>query len=113
MTQMMPTDGTSFSQLDITEGFGDNERLRPEDWIATVPLNKTVPNGQAMGLPRFDASDGEIYELAARLSQLREAVAIPNDGVYCPICHVANIQLAKLNAPCPKCGRPLLRFGWD
>jgi hypothetical protein len=113
VTQMMPTDRTSFSQLDITESFGDNERLKPEDWIRTVALNKTTPNRQAMGLPRFDATDAEIYELASRLSQLRKAIAIPNDGVYCPVCHIANIQLAKLRTPCLKCGRPLLRFGWD
>ncbi len=113
MTQMIPTDPISFSQLDITESFGDNARLKPEDWISTVPLNKTTPNGQAMGLPSIDASDEEVYQAASKLSQLREPIRIPSDGVYCPICHIANIDLAKLRTPCPKCGRALLKFGWD
>jgi len=113
MAQMMPTDQISFSQLDITETFGDNERLKPEDWIPTVPLSKTTPNAQAMGLPPVDASDAEIYEVAERLSQIRESIPIPDDGVYCPVCHLANTQLVKLRTPCPKCGRALLKFGWD
>lgn len=29
----------TYSQTDITEAFGDNVRLGPDDWIATVPLN--------------------------------------------------------------------------
>ena len=51
--------------------------------------------------------------VASKLSQVRESIPIPNDGVYCPICHIANIELAKLRTPCPKCGRALLKFGWD
>src|SRR5947207_11258864 len=101
-TQMMPPGQISYRQLDITETVGDNERLKPEEWISTVPLNKTTPNGQASGLPPVDASDEEVYAAAARMSQIRESISIPNDGVYCPICHIANIQLAKLRTPCPK-----------
>jgi len=112
-SQAMPPDQISFSQLDITERFGDNARLKPEDWISTVPLNKSTPKGKAMGLPPVDASDKEVYEVASKLSRLRESISIPNDGVYCPICHIANIELAKLGTPCPKCGRALLKFGWD
>jgi hypothetical protein len=112
-TQLMPPGQISFSQLDITESFGDNLRLKPEDWISTVPLNKTTPNGQTSGLPPVDASDGAVYEFASRLSLFRESIPIPSDGVYCPICHIANIELSKLRTPCPKCGRALLKFGWD
>lgn len=109
----MPPGSISYSQLDITEGFGDNLRLKPQDWVPTVPLNKTTPNAQDTGLPPVGANDEVAYEFASRLSQLREAIPIPNDGVYCPICHVANIELAKLRTPCPTCGRALLKFGWD
>ena len=112
-TQMMPPGQISYSQLDITETFGDNERLKPEDWISTVPLNKMTPDGQASGLPPVEASDEEVYTVAARMSQIRESIPISSDGVYCPVCHIANTQLAKLHTPCPKCGRPLLKFGWD
>ena len=111
--QKMPPGQISFSQLDFTESFGDNLRLKPEDWIATTPLNRTIPSGQASGLPPVDASDEVVYAVASRLSQIRESIPIPNDGVYCPNCHIANIQLAKLRTPCPKCGRALLKFGWD
>lgn len=112
-TQMMPPGQISYSQLDITETFGDNKRLKPEDWISTVPLSKMTPNGQASGLPPANANDQEIYAVAAGMSQIRESIPIPSDGVYCPVCHIANTQLAKLRTPCPKCGRPLLKFGWD
>ena len=111
--QIMPSNQISFSQLDITERFDDNARLKPEEWISTVPLNTTTRDGQAMGLPSVDASEEDVYEVASKLSQLRESIPIPNDGVYCPICHIANIDLAKLRTPCPKCGRALLKFGWD
>jgi hypothetical protein len=110
-TQMMPPSEISFSQLDITEQFGDNLRLKPEDWIATVPLNKSAKNTK--GLPPLNASADEIYNAGAKLSKLRESIKIPSDGVYCPVCHIANTQLTKLHTPCPKCGRPLLKFGWD
>jgi len=112
-TKMMPTDQMSYSQLDITDSFGDNEGLSSDDWISTVALNCTTPSGHAMGLPPLDASEEETYQVASKLSQMRESIPIPNDGVYCPICHIANVQLAKLRTPCPKCGRPLLKFGWD
>ena len=101
----------SYSQLDITERFDDHLRLKPEDWIATVPLNRSVPTGK--GLPPVDAGADEVYKAADTLSRFRESIRIPSDGVYCPICHIANTQLAKLRTPCPKCGRPLLKFGWD
>jgi hypothetical protein len=111
--QKMPPGQLSYSQLDVTESFGDNQRLKPHEWISTVPLNKTVPNGQANGLPPANASDEQVYTVGARMSQMRESISLPSDGVYCPVCHIANTQLAKLRTPCPKCGRPLLKFGWD
>lgn len=111
--QFLPTDEISFSQLDITESFGDNERLKPDEWISTVPLNQTVSNGQSSGLPPTDATDDEIYAVAERMSRIRESILISGDGIYCPVCHIANTQLAKLRTPCPKCGRPLLKFGWE
>ena len=110
---MAPAEPILYRQLDITESFDDNLGLTPDEWISTFPLNKTTPNGRAMGLPSADASEEEIYEVASKLSQVRESIPIPNDGVYCPICHIANIDLAKLRTPCPKCGRALLKFGWD
>jgi hypothetical protein len=109
--QTMDPNAISFSQLDITERFDDHLNLKPEDWIATIPLNKSSPNTKE--LPPLDATADEIYRSGARLSQLRESIAVPNDGVYCPVCHIANTQLAKLRTPCPKCRRPLLKFGWD
>jgi hypothetical protein len=109
--QTIPPGEISYSQLDITENFGDNLRLKPEDWIETLPLNKRVPNG--LGLPPVDASEEVVYEAASRLSRFRESIVLPNDGVYCPVCHIANIQLTRLHSPCPKCGRALLQFGWD
>ena len=105
-TQMVPPGELSYSQLDITERFDDNLHLKPTDWISTVRLIKSVPDGK--GLPPVDASADEIYKAAERLSQFREAFAIPNDGVYCPVCHIAKTQSAKLHTPCPKCGRGLL-----
>jgi hypothetical protein len=111
--QMVPPQQFSFSQVDITERFGDHLSLGGDDWISTSPLNATIPNPQAQGLPPNGASADETYAAADRLSKLRESIPIANDGVYCPVCHVANITLARLRTPCPKCGRPLLKFGWD
>ena len=109
--QTLPPGEISYSQLDITERFDDHLRLKPDDWIQTIPLNQSVPNGK--GLPPVTASEDEIYRAGELLSKLRESISIPNDGVYCPVCHIANTQLTKLRTPCPKCRRPLLKFGWD
>jgi exosome complex RNA-binding protein Csl4 len=103
----------SYSQVDITEQFGDNERLKPEDWIETVAINKSARDPEKVGLPSLTASADDVYRIAAKLSKLREQIPIPNDGVYCPVCHIANIDIKKLNTACPKCGRNLLKFGWD
>jgi hypothetical protein len=109
----LPADQISFSQLDITEDFGDDARLEPDDWIATVPLNTMVPNPETSGLPAVGAADDDVFKVASRLSFIREFIGARGDGVYCPVCHIANTQAAKLRTPCPHCGRALLMFGWD
>jgi hypothetical protein len=111
--QSLPPQQNLFSQVDTTQRFVDNLSLDAEDWIETIPLNSVVPDGQTMGLPAVGASEDEVYSAASKLSRIRESLQIPNDGVYCPICHVANVNLAHLRTPCPKCGRELLKFGWD
>ncbi len=103
----------SYSQVDATERFGDDKGLGPDDWIATTPLNAAAEDPASMGLPPRGASDDEVYRVASGLSTLRESIPIPTDGVYCPICHIANVDLGKLRKPCPKCSRELLKFGWD
>ena len=103
----------TFSLVDSTERFDDNLRLGPEDWIPTLPLNVSIKNPETMGLPLPGADDDEVYRIASELSVLRESIPIPNDGVYCPVCHIANIDLGKLRSPCPRCERALLKFGWD
>ena len=109
--QTLPPGDIGYSQLDITERFDDHLRLKPEDWIQTIPLNQSVPNGR--GLPPTTATADEIHKVGDEMSKIRESISIPNDGVYCPVCHIANTQLTKLRTPCPKCARPLLKFGWD
>jgi len=100
----------SFSQVDITDRFGDDQEVGP---VATTPLNATIDDPESLGLPPQNADDEEVYRVAARLSALHESVPIPNDGVYCPVCHIANVDLQRLRMPCPQCRRPLLQFGWD
>ncbi len=102
-----------YSQVNITETFGDDQRLGPEEWIRTVPLNARAADPQSMGLPPAGAPADEVYRIASKLSELRESIPIPNDGVYCPVCHVANVNIDHLRTPCHQCGRPLLKFGWD
>ena len=112
-----PSGPPSYSQVDITNGFDDNLRLGPEDWIETLPLNQRLEdsgkNPQEWGLSAVGVGEDEVYEVAARLSSLRERMPFPDEGVYCPICHIANTQIARLRTPCPRCGRPLLQFGWN
>jgi hypothetical protein len=111
--QVVPVQDLKFSQVDTTERFGDNLDLGADDWIATSPLNSEIPNPECMGLPPRGASENDVYSTASRLSRVRDLVQLPDDGVYCPICHIANVDLLRLGTPCPKCGRQLLRFGWD
>ena len=111
--EMVPVTDLSFSQVDITERFGDDAALESSDWIETKPLNLEIPNPEQVGLPKVAANDDEVYSTAALLSSIRDLAQIPRDGVYCPVCHIANVELSRLGTPCPKCGRRLLRFGWD
>jgi len=110
--QPLPMGAIGFTQLDITEGVGDNRLLTENDWVPTSALNEITPDPHAHGLPPRGASDEAVYEAAARLSRVREIFSVATDGVYCPTCHVANTSLSRLRTPCPKCGRPLLRFDW-
>ena len=103
----------SYTQVDITERFGDNLSLGADDWIKTIPLYTSDPDAESMGLPPIGATEGEVYAIASKLSSLRESMEIVNDGVYCPTCHIANVDLSRLRTPCPKCGKELLKFGWD
>ena len=111
--QKAPVPAMMYSQVDITEAFGDNERLGPNDWLATVPLNATTADPESMGLPPVGADVDEVHRVASELSELRESIPVPSDGVYCPVCHIANANLGRLRTPCPQCSRPLLKFGWD
>ena len=111
--EKLPIESMSYSQVDITEAFGDDQRLGPDEWVATTPLNATTENPESMGLPPVGAGADEVYRVASKLSELRESIPIPNDGVYCPVCHIANVDLRRLRMPCPQCGLGLLKFGWD
>ena len=102
----------NFTQVDITETFDDHLTLSNDDWIDTLPLNSFM-SGAPGNLPPADASDDEVYRIASGLSQIRETFNLPDDGVYCPVCHIANVNINNLRTPCPKCNRPLLAFGWN
>jgi len=101
-----------YSQVDMTERFDDDLELEPDDWIETTPINRSDPDPESVGLPSLGADDEEVYRIAVALSAIRESLPLDRDGVYCPICHIANIDRGKLRTPCPKCGRGLLQFGW-
>ena len=107
----------SFLQTDVTKSSEDNRSPGPNDWIETTPINASVPEAQRpRGLPPLDATEDQIYQIADRGSRLRESLRrsdqLSSDGVYCPICHIANTQLSLLRKPCPRCGRELLLFDW-
>src|SRR4030095_5509728 len=108
-----PAKAIGFSQVDTTERFGDDLSLDADDWIETVALNSVVSDAESMGLPAIDASEEDVYAIAAQLSSMRESIEIPNDGVYCPTCHIANVNLSLLRTPCPKCGKEMLKFWCD
>jgi hypothetical protein len=103
----------NFTQVDLTERFGDNLSLSKEDWIETFPINGMGPGVNLSGLPTVDAGDDDIHRIASKLSEIREGFQLQTDGVYCPVCHIANIDYDNLRTPCPKCSRPLLAFDWN
>ncbi len=107
---MLPSGEISYTVVDITETFGDNLSLGKEDWVTTTPLIKLLGVDHQKGLPSVDACDGEIYAIAVGLSEIREEFQIATDGVYCPVCHIANVDKEKLRMPCPKCARELRLF---
>ncbi len=111
--ESIATEKISYSQLDITDRFGDDCSLKADEWICTRPLNEYLGDRRSSELPSLGANAQEVYKIALGMSEMREYISIPNDGVYCPICHIANIDRRKLRTPCPKCGRELLLFGWD
>jgi hypothetical protein len=111
--EMVPVKDLNFSQVDITDRLADNIALNTSDWIPTSPLNREIPNPEQVGLPRLAADDDEVYAIASRLSGIRDLVQVPDDGVYCPVCHIANVDITRLGMACPQCGRGLLRFGWN
>jgi hypothetical protein len=111
VVQMAPQDIT-YSQVDITETFDDHLRLSPWEWVETVPLNLMIDRPESQKLPSKTASPEEIYQIAQKLSAIRETFPIETDDVYCPVCHIANTDLGRLKTPCPRCSRELLKFGW-
>ncbi len=108
-----PPQDILYTQLDVTEGFDDDRQLNPDDWIRTESLNGMTDDRETAGLPAKGADENEVYNIASNLSEIRESIELPNDGVYCPVCHIANVNLALLRHPCPQCDRDLLQFGWD
>ena len=102
-----------FTQLDITDDFGPPAGASRDTWIDTVAINTRTDAGGKSGLPPADATEDEVYEAAPRMSAIREEIGVEGDGVYCPACHIANIDYARLGEPCPRCSRGLLAFGWD
>jgi len=110
---LLSRDEMLFTQVDFTEAFGDNLAIGKEDWITTIPITTALGVSHRKGLPPSDASDGEIYAIATGLSEIREQFPVVTDGVYCPVCHIANIDREKLRTPCPNCNRELLLFDWN
>jgi len=66
-----------FSQLDTTPQFGDNTSLTVNDWIRTTALNTLVEKPETMGLPPAGTGEEATYNVADRLSRLRELMNIP------------------------------------
>ena len=103
----------NFTQVDITERFDDHLSLSNDEWIETLPINRLGGGSNPSNLPPLDAGDEKVYQVASKLSEIRESLNLVDDGVYCPVCHIANINHDRLRSPCPKCERPLLSFGWN
>lgn len=103
----------NYTQVDSTEYFDQNLSLTPDEWVPTMPMNKMLGHDNNGNLPALDAGDHEIYRVALSLSEIRERFRVPDDGVYCPVCHIANVDITHLGKECPKCSRPLLAFGWS
>lgn len=111
-TELLDVNTLNYSQVDFTEYFDQHLTLSKEEWVPTIPINAMLGHDNQGNLPPLDASDHEIYRVALSLSEIRKQFQIADDGVYCPVCHIANIDIAHLGKECPKCARPLLAFGW-
>lgn len=106
------------SQLDMTEHEHAKAGLSADDWAPTIAINTQMTNPEQHGLPPENAGIEVIYATGLNLSALRQNMLLKtdlerDDGVYCPICHIASIDISKLGTPCPKCNRNLLQFGWE
>ena len=111
--EYLNTKDLNFTQVDFTEYFDQNLSLAPDEWVPTIPMNRYLGHDNNGNLPSMDASEHEIYRIALGLSEIREQFRVPGDGVYCPVCHIANVDISNLGKECPKCSRPLLAFGWS
>jgi len=102
-----------YGQLDVIEPERD-VKMTSSDWVQTVPIIVNDDYRETLGYAHKDDSPEEVYERAMMLSMVRnQHIKDDSDGVYCPLCHIANIELSKQGDPCPQCERPLLRFGWN
>lgn len=90
-------------------------RYNPVMPFIDFPITSTspAPGPRHRSIQDAIAASDEVYRVASKLSELRESIPIPNDDVYCPVCHIANVDIGKLRTTCPTCGRELLKFGWD
>lgn len=107
------------TQLDMPRDVTEQLRIQSEDWVPCVPIRGKNTAYIYDQLPTTDLTDEETYTLAKQLSDVWNERISKSDhplqkigGVYCPVCHIASIDLDKLGLPCPKCKRELLRFNW-
>lgn len=113
--QMLDPRELHYSQLDFYDLTGVRPKLGPDEWVKTIPFTEFYKDAYGRnGLPEKNADIDTVYKVATKMSKVRESVLHlgKGDGVYCPICHIVNIQIEKLHTPCPECGRALLLFGW-
>lgn len=54
-----------------------------------------------MRLPPKAAGSDEVHRIASGLSEIRESIGISSDGVNCPVCHVASIDLESYGVLAP------------
>jgi len=108
------------------EGFLEVETpiLQPVYGGATAEPFKTHLNAQKLDLylrisPELYlkrlmiAGFEKVYEIGMQLSFLREQISNLPDGVYCPICHIANTSANKLHTPCPECRKKVIKIWLD
>jgi len=69
---------------DITEAVCDNERLGPDEWIATSAPECHDQDPESLGLPRGAGAD-EVYRVASKVCHKYGSRSPIDDGVYCPV----------------------------